>query len=124
MEKQYMMYPGTRKEISLHPRNGSYPLGDAYATSVLPCFHANMLSMLTKKARPFIWYFSIWPRGFLSSYILKLLGSTCDHFYFPAQLSLTVLCSLLHPGCPSPAVVCCSHSVVTPLLVVYSLHFG
>lgn len=106
MEKQYTMYPGTRKKISLHPRNGSYPLGDAYATSVLPCFHANMLSLLTEKARPFIWYFSIWPRGFLSSSVVTVPRSArCA----PWRLS---------------RAVCRSHSLVTPLLFVYSLHFG
>lgn len=37
IEKQYLLYPGTRKKISLHPLNGSRPLGDDYRASVLPC---------------------------------------------------------------------------------------
>lgn len=44
-----MTYPGTRKKTSLHPRNGSHPLGDAYRNSGLPCSHADMLSVLTQR---------------------------------------------------------------------------
>lgn len=68
-EKQYMLYPGTRKKISLHLINGSHPLRDDYTASVLPRSHANMLSMLTKKAPPFRLLLSIWPSGFLNGHI-------------------------------------------------------
>lgn len=67
--KQYMLYPGTRKKISLHFINGSHTLWDDYTASVLPRFHANMLSMLTKKAPPFRLLLSIWPSGFLNGHI-------------------------------------------------------
>lgn len=103
MEKQCMMYPGTRKKISSHPRNGSHPLGDAYTVSVLPCFHADVLSMLTENVCPFIWCCSIWPRGFLSGCTeitgvrmrwLFLVCSVCHCVSLCTRLPFS--CSLLH----------------------------
>lgn len=109
IEKQYMLYPGTRKKISLHPINDSHPSWDDYRASLLPCSHANMLSMLTKKAHPFLLLcLSIWPRGFLNGCAkiavvqmclltqIVTLGSTLVHLSFVLCCSLLHSCSVCH----------------------------
>lgn len=123
IEKQYMLYVGTRKKITLHPMNGSHPLWDDYRASVLPCSHANMLSMPTKKARPFLLCFSNWPRGFLNG---------CSEITVAQMQLLTQIVTLciVHLSCvhccasrtPAPSATCSqsahSHSVVTLLLLL------
>lgn len=96
------------------------------------CFHANMLSMPTKKACPFLLCFNIWPRSFLST-ALKSLRSKCGYsltqivtIYHTVHLS-SALCSSwlpLHSWSVCHLVtVCYSHSVVTLWLLCLQFSF-
>lgn len=128
IRKQYMLYPGTRERNSLHPINGSHPLWDDYRASVLPCSHANMLSMLTKKARPFLFLcFSIWPRGFLNGCVeitgVQMWLLTHLNCHSVAHLCICLLFSVA-PSCTfaslSPVLVCLL-TIVTLAAVVFTV---
>lgn len=128
IEKQYMLYPGTRKKISLHPINGSHPSRDDYGASVLPCSHANMLSMLTKKAHPFLLLcFKYLAQRFPKWLHWNRCGPNVITYSLTLSLSVARLCTCLPffvaPSCTLAQSVTCSfsaysHSIVTLLLLL------
>ena len=136
-----MIYPGTRKKTSPHPRNGSHPLGDSWA-SLFPCWHAEHVH---RETHPFIWCLSIWPRGFFSGCI-EITGVQIEFLFLSAQFVTVCHCTRFSRSLP-PALararsVSLSVSLSRPhsfrlssgccpldcyyvaICCVYSLHFG
>lgn len=123
-----MLYPGTRKKISLHPINGSHPSWDDYRASVLPCSHANMCWACSQ--RRLIHSSSCFK--YLAQRFPKWLhwnrcGPNVMTYSLRLSLSVAHLCTCLSvfvaPSCTLAQSVTCSlcaysHSIVTLLLLL------
>lgn len=123
IEKQYVLYPGTRKKNSLHPINGSHLSWDDYSASVLPCSRANMLRMLPKKAHPFLLLcFKYLAQRFPKWLHWNRCGPNMITYSLKLSLFLAHLCTCLSfsvaPSCTLARSVTCSLSAYSHSVVI------